>query len=46
MLAADRVRAVFFQNYRSDRFEDTVRKRLDLALEDGSWRIVDERVVS
>ena len=42
---ADRVRATFFQNYRSDRFEDTVRKSLDLGLEGGRWRIVDERVV-
>jgi hypothetical protein len=41
----DRVRATFFQNYRSDRFEDTGRKRLDLALEDGRWQIVAERVV-
>ena len=45
VLGPDRVRAVFFQNYRSDRFEDTVRKRLDLGLEDGSWRILRERVV-
>ena len=45
VLAADRIRATFFQNYRSDRFEDTVRKSLDLALEDGSWRILRERVV-
>jgi len=43
---SDRVRATFFQNYRSERFEDTVRKSLDLALEsDGRWRILRERVV-
>ena len=45
VLGPDRVSAVFFQNYRSDRFEDTVRKRLDLGLEDGRWRILRERVV-
>jgi uncharacterized protein (TIGR02266 family) len=45
MLAPDRARAHFFQNYRSDQFEDTVRKRLDLGLEDGRWRILEERVV-
>ncbi len=44
MLAPDRASATFFQTYRSDRFEDTIRKRLELALEDGRWRIVDEQV--
>ena len=44
-VAADKLNATFFQNYRSDRFEDTVRKRLDLALEEGRWRILRERVV-
>ncbi len=46
VLGADRVRATFFQNYRSDRFEDTVRKPLELGLEDGRWRILSERVVN
>ena len=45
VVSADRLAAVFFQNYRSDRFEDTVRKRLDLGLEDGRWRILAERVI-
>jgi uncharacterized protein (TIGR02266 family) len=45
VLAADRMRATFFQNYRSDRFEDTVRKQLDLGLEEGRWRILLERVI-
>jgi len=45
VLSADRLRATFFQNYRSDRFEDTVRKRLELGLEAGRWRILEERVV-
>lgn len=45
VLGADRLSAVFFQNYRSESFEDTVRKRLDLGLEDGRWRILRERVV-
>jgi uncharacterized protein (TIGR02266 family) len=43
VLGPDRVRAIFFQNYRSDRFEDTVRKQLDLGMEDGRWRILRER---
>ena len=46
VLAADRLRAVFFQNYRSDRFEDTVRKQLELGLENGNWRILEERVIN
>ena len=45
VLGPDRVSAIFFQNYRSDRYEDTVRKRLDLGLEGGRWRILRERVV-
>lgn len=45
ILGPDRVRASFFQNYRSDRFDNTVRKRLELGLEDGRWRILQERIV-
>ncbi len=45
VLAADRMRATFFQNYRSDRFEDTVRKQLELGIEEGRWRILLERVI-
>ena len=45
VLTADRVRATFFQNYRSDRYEDTVRKQLELGLEEGAWRILSERSV-
>ncbi|MFQ5351095.1 MAG: hypothetical protein ACE5EG_11685, partial [Thermoanaerobaculia bacterium] len=45
VVAADRLHATFFQNYRSDRFEDTVRKRLVLGLEEGAWRILEERIV-
>ena len=45
VLGPAEVRANFFQNYRSDRFEDTVRKQLDLVLEDGNWKILREQVV-
>lgn len=38
----DRVEAVFLQSYTSDRFSDTVRKRLLLARESGRWRIAEE----
>ncbi len=41
---ADRARARFEQTYRSNRLESTVEKTLDLALDDGEWRIVRERV--
>ena len=44
-LGPDRLQATFFQNYRSDRFEDTVRKRMQLGLEEGRWRILSERVI-
>jgi len=36
------VRVRFFQNYRSDRFTDSVQKTLDLAWEDGAWKIARE----
>ncbi len=35
-------RARFVQDYRSDRFADRVRKRLELELEGATWRIVRE----
>lgn len=38
----DRVVAIFFQGYRSDRFNDEVRKRLELVWEEGAWRIARE----
>ncbi len=38
--------AEFVQAYRSDSYQDTVVKRLDLVQEDGSWRILTEKVVS
>lgn len=41
-VADDRVVATFFQGYRSDRFNDEVRKRLELIWEDGAWRIARE----
>ncbi len=39
----DRVRTSFFQTYRSEQFEATVRKQLELVLEESSWLIVAER---
>ena len=41
-VADDRVVATFFQGYRSDRFNDEVRKRLELIWEDGAWLIARE----
>ncbi|MEM7582702.1 MAG: hypothetical protein AAF560_04930 [Acidobacteriota bacterium] len=38
--------AEFVQSYRSNRYRDTVMKRLDFVPESGSWKIVRERVVS
>ncbi|MEM1247293.1 MAG: SH3 domain-containing protein [Acidobacteriota bacterium] len=34
--------ASFFQRYESDQFSDRVRKRLELELEEGAWKIVRE----
>jgi uncharacterized protein (TIGR02266 family) len=45
VFAPDRLRVTFFQHYRSDRFQDTVRKRLEMGLEADRWRILEERVV-
>jgi uncharacterized protein (TIGR02266 family) len=39
-------RATFIQSYESDRFEDSVRKTLDLVREDGRWKIAGERSTS
>ena len=44
VLDAGRAVATFDQRYESDRFTDRVRKRLELALEPGGWRIVQETV--
>ncbi len=38
-LAPGTARATFFQTYRSDRFQDTVRKTLELVWEEGAWKI-------
>ena len=38
------VRATFGQDYESDTFADSVNKVLTLAAEDGTWRILEERV--
>lgn len=38
----DTARATFSQAYRSDRLRSTVTKTLDLALQNGEWRIVGE----
>ena len=36
----------FVQSYRSERYKDLVRKRMRMVLEDGAWKIADERVVA
>lgn len=41
-----RVRTSFEQTYRSSSYQDVVRKELDWAWIDGSWKIVDERSVA
>lgn len=38
-------RVLFNQEYRSDRYTDRVRKQIDLAREDGHWRITREAVL-
>jgi hypothetical protein len=38
----DRAAVLFVQSYRSNTFEDVVSKSLELALEGGEWRIVEE----
>jgi hypothetical protein len=37
------VEATFFQNYRSDRFSDSVEKVFQLVWEGGTWKILSER---
>ena len=39
----DLVEATFFQNYRSDRFSDSVEKVFQLVWEGGTWKILSER---
>ncbi len=43
-VSAERARVSFDQAYRSDRYNDDVRKTLELVREDGRWKIVEERV--
>ncbi len=42
-LEPGQVEVEFRQSYRSDTFQDVVRKTLRMALEEGGWRIVSER---
>ncbi len=42
-LERNRASVTFLQDYRSDRFQDRVRKVLELRLEEDQWRIVRER---
>ena len=42
-LGADRVRIDFEQAYETPSYADTVRKTLELVLEDGGWKIAAER---
>lgn len=39
LVSADRARVSFLQTYRSDGYSDTVDKILELALEEGGWKI-------
>ncbi len=41
-LEDNRVQVVFSQSYRSNRFNNTVRKRMDLVWENGAWKIARE----
>ena len=42
LIENNKVRVTFSQSYRSDRFSDLVRKTMDLAWEQGSWKIASE----
>lgn len=42
LLDEDRAEAQFLQRYRSDTYQDAVRKALDFVYKDGRWRIVEE----
>lgn len=46
MLADGRAVVSFKQHYRSDTYQDAVRKQLQMVERDGRWLIVDERVLS
>ncbi len=46
LLAAERARVRFRQDYASDNYKDSVRKLLELVREDGQWKIQNERVDS
>lgn len=41
----ERARVVFEQSYRSDSYQDRVRKSLELVREDGLWKILSEAVL-
>ena len=43
ILGPDRGRVSFDQVYRSDSYSDRTRKALEMILEEGSWKILDER---
>ena len=42
--AGGRTTVAFRQSYRSDTYRDEVAKILEVGLEDGSWKILSERV--
>ncbi|MEO1575272.1 MAG: hypothetical protein AAFU65_09975, partial [Pseudomonadota bacterium] len=42
MQSADSATAVFTQGYRSDNYEDQVRKTLEMVRVDGRWQILSE----
>ncbi len=44
LLSPERGRVSFDQSYRSNLYNDDVRKTLELVMEDGRWRILEERV--
>ncbi len=46
LLGPDRARVSFDQDYRSDSFQDAMRKTLELVREDGEWKILEERAAS
>lgn len=43
LLSSERGRVRFDQAYRSDSYRDSTRKTLELVLEDGRWKILEER---
>ena len=46
VVSESRGRAVFTQGYRSNTYQDSVRKVLELVREDGRWKILEEKTVS